>query len=524
MVYHVHLDYPSLAMSAQVPFKPFHSLEIATLVAGLVRHLGGDSEGNLAHTGITLDRWYVPERPEHPDGFFKGEWALTLSTRKQSGTLLISVRPQKPYLYWIDGKGPKAASGTRSPFDLETSKIVCGTRLQRIYAIPNERAVFLDFQVAGALKSLALVLIPALPEALLLDSERTILARSRTIRDANPPARFELPPLAQKTLTFENRTWIHSGLDGVRRELEQALLNECVELRKRQLASHYKTRKLVLKRRIDDNSRALERALAEPNWQQYGDLLKANLHNPPALIKNKESAKRIVETYDLETGEPQVLSIPCDPSLEIKEQIQKFYHQSKRNQRRKEEAKDRMELATRSLQELERSEERLQRAVAATELRELEQPLGIVIPAPAAPSGDKKRRLGFNGRIFVSRDGMPIWVGKSRDENLELTFKHARGNDLWLHLKGRPGAHVVIPLHSGKSAPLETLLDAAHLCIYYSMNSKNNQSLPKSEVDYTPKKHVKRIKNSTEASYTHNKTLIIDPDSARLKRLLSQEE
>jgi hypothetical protein len=32
---------------------------------------------------------------------------------------------------------------------------------------------------------------------------------------------------------------------------------------------------------------------------------------------------------------------------------------------------------------------------------------------------------------------------------------------------------------------------------------------------------VKRIKDSTEASYTHNKTLIVEPEQTRLKRLLS---
>src|SRR6185295_1654847 len=107
-----------------------------------------------------------------------------------------------------------------------------------------------------------------------------------------------------------------------------------------------------------------------------------------------------------------------------------------------------------------------------------------------------------------------------RDENLELTFKHSRGNDIWMHLRGRPGAHVLIPVSSGKSVPLETLLDAAVLTVFYSGGEKWG----KTEVDYTPKKHVKRIKDSTEASYTHNKTLLVQPDTARLKRLLSEKK
>ncbi len=89
-----------------------------------------------------------------------------------------------------------------------------------------------------------------------------------------------------------------------------------------------------------------------------------------------------------------------------------------------------------------------------------------------------------------------------------------------MHVRGRPGSHVVIPVQSGKSVPLETLLDAANLVIYYS----GGESWGKTEVDYTFKKYVKRIKDSTEASYTNNKTLLVEPDRVRLKRLLGSEE
>ena len=136
--------------------------------------------------------------------------------------------------------------------------------------------------------------------------------------------------------------------------------------------------------------------------------------------------------------------------------------------------------------------------------------------AGAPATGSEKKGGGWLGKSFVSRDGYAILVGKSRDENLELTFKHARGNDMWMHLRGKPGAHVLIPVQQGKSVPLETLLDAAALTVFYSGGEKWG----KTEVDYTYKKYVKRIKDSTEASYTNNKTLLVEPDPVRLKRLL----
>jgi predicted ribosome quality control (RQC) complex YloA/Tae2 family protein len=148
----------------------------------------------------------------------------------------------------------------------------------------------------------------------------------------------------------------------------------------------------------------------------------------------------------------------------------------------------------------------------------LESTFPRATPSEISSEMKKGRDSKWHGKSFVSKDGFTIWVGRNKQENLELTFKCARGNDLWLHLRGRPGAHTIIPLPGGKSAPLETLLDAAALTIYYSGGEKWG----KTEVDYTFKKHVKRIKDSTEASYTHNKTLIVEPDPERIRRLIQQ--
>ena len=241
------------------------------------------------------------------------------------------------------------------------------------------------------------------------------------------------------------------------------------------------------------------------------------------LPKDDRAASRQITDY--ETG--QELTIPCDPKLSLKDQVAKFYQLAQRKGRRISEANLRGEtfLAARA---------RLAKYVEGPPvsdwdgLRALEHTLGIESPAVQAENtgGSKekkqnKRSGAWLGKTFRSKDGLTIWVGRSRDENLELTFKHARGNDLWMHIRGRPSAHVVIPIHSNKSAPLETLLDAATLTLYYSDGQKK---WGKTEVDYTFKKYVKRIKDSTEASYTNNKTLIIEPDPARLKRLLAQAD
>jgi predicted ribosome quality control (RQC) complex YloA/Tae2 family protein len=164
------------------------------------------------------------------------------------------------------------------------------------------------------------------------------------------------------------------------------------------------------------------------------------------------------------------------------------------------------------------------------ELLKLATSLGVSLeeeglPGAKKPKKEEKRwgELAQKGvRRFQSKEGLAIWVGRNHKENEELVIRLARGNDLWLHLKGRPGAHVVVQLPSGKSPSLETLLDAATLAAYYSGVSDKE----KVEIDYTYRKHVKRVPGvggeKFLVTYTQNKTLMLKMEDERLWRLLKQ--
>lgn len=132
---------------------------------------------------------------------------------------------------------------------------------------------------------------------------------------------------------------------------------------------------------------------------------------------------------------------------------------------------------------------------------------------------EAQNKLGV--RRFQSKDGLPIWVGRNHKENEELVIRLARGNDLWMHLKGRPGAHVIVQIPSGKTPSLDTLLDAATLAAYHS----NVSDKEKVEIDYTYRKYVKRVPGGGDkflVTYTQNKTLMVKIEDERLWRLLKQ--
>ncbi|GFH17476.1 NFACT-R_1 domain-containing protein, partial [Haematococcus lacustris] len=46
-----------------------------------------------------------------------------------------------------------------------------------------------------------------------------------------------------------------------------------------------------------------------------------------------------------------------------------------------------------------------------------------------------------------------VLVGRNNRQNDELSNKVANPDDLWMHLRGRPGSHTVLRVPSGRRAP-----------------------------------------------------------------------
>ncbi|MBU6374472.1 MAG: DUF814 domain-containing protein [Bdellovibrionales bacterium] len=485
-------------------FPVLNALEIARLAEGLARECIG------AH----VERLSIPERPDFPEGYLKSEWVLRLNQRKRDLSLFLSVRPRACYLALAEGKGPKhAPESTRSPFDQALSKHIKGARLTAVRAVERERILVLEFPGAW----LILVFIPALPEALLVDSKTLqIIARSRTIREASKQVtHWSWPEAREIPAGLVVREEFFTTAFSYQKAIEQALREEAFGLRLERAERAVTDLKKALSKSIRQSEEAIRAADQEPDWALFGETLKAWLYALP------EPTGSFWQLGDLRvptgTGKKQ------EEGLEPRALLEKFFLLAKRKKRRREEAQVRLESAQARLAQVAKKIEVSPGDWGA--LARFEQLAGIAggknqdgkagVDAVAGPKLKASVPAAWQGKVFISKDGFPILVGRSREENLELTFKIARGNDLWMHVRGKPGAHVLIPVPSGKSVPLDTLLDAAALCMVFS----GGKDWGKTEVDYTFKKYVKRIKDSSEASYTNNKTLIATAEETRLSRL-----
>ena len=217
-----------------------------------------------------------------------------------------------------------------------------------------------------------------------------------------------------------------------------------------------------------------------------------------------------------EEGRPMEVVIALDPSLSPAENAARWLRRAKRYRTAAE------RIATRREQvqaELSRTQALLARAETAQSADEL---AAVEAELPEAPPrslrGRAAPRLPY--RKFISQAGAPILVGRSARDNDALTFRVARGNDLWLHARGLQGAHVVVP-GAGDSPDARTLGDAALLAAHFSAGRGEDRV----EVAWTRCKHVRKAKGAPAGTVIviQEKALRVRLEAERLAALLSTE-
>jgi hypothetical protein len=289
-------------------------------------------------TGAFIDRVIVPDRPKFPLGFLKGEWALRIDGKKGAHVLLCSVRPQKPSITHLSGKGPQAApEGTRSPFDLALSKQIRGARILGLESLPRERMAVLWVSSEGRSPDterlgLLFKLIPAQPEAFLIKvrgpfTQGTlppgpwpIVVRSRTVRGEGAEL-FQLPDASRAPPDLPLREEVLGpGDDATRRHaqvVEEALNREAWDLREGETQRLLREKLQHSRDRSRQSATSQREAENEPEWRHFGDLLKAHLHAPPAVewegAPGREGSKAFRSIQDWNTGD--IIRLPCDPRL-----------------------------------------------------------------------------------------------------------------------------------------------------------------------------------------------------------------
>lgn len=109
--------------------------------------------------------------------------------------------------------------------------------------------------------------------------------------------------------------------------------------------------------------------------------------------------------------------------------------------------------------------------------------------------------------------GWEALVGTSAVGNAGVTFDLAQPDDLWLHARGVPGAHVILRRPgASQPPPADVVEQAARLAAWHSAARASGRV----EVDVAPRRHVRKVPNAPPGlvRYTHERTLRVEPAPA----------
>ncbi len=162
-------------------------------------------------------------------------------------------------------------------------------------------------------------------------------------------------------------------------------------------------------------------------------------------------------------------------------------------------------------------------AGAGSDKNRLNVPAGLrtgLQAGPHARNAQKAATKGSTGLKIVDRK-YTYFVGRNAKENDMLLRKTARGNDTWMHVRGKSGAYVFIRPHNKQSIPLDNLETAAQLAALFS-KCKHNSSV---DFHYTQVKHLRKIPEKLGlVSVQHDKNLLVVFNSDTAKKLVNQEK
>lgn len=276
-----------------------------------------------------------------------------------------------------------------------------------------------------------------------------------------------------------------------------------------------------IKRRLkrkNDIEEDLKKCKDSDLYNLYGQLLLSQ-------YKNLQKGMSCIEVVNYLDEKQAVIKISLDPKLPPKLNVDRIFQKSKKLKNGLQIASKRLAQNNVELKELNRIKNEIenintkdaQQFLTATE--KTLKDFGIIKEYEVEKTVKKEKSQHQPFHRFHSSDRHEILVGKSNKDNDYLTFKIAKGNDLWLHARDYSGSHVVVPMNKKESLNSDLLLEAAMLTAHYS-SARGEKII---DVLYTKRKYVTKLKGAPigQVRVSQEKVISIRMDQEKLDRLFS---
>ncbi|MGB2989937.1 MAG: NFACT family protein [Candidatus Zixiibacteriota bacterium] len=299
-------------------------------------------------------------------------------------------------------------------------------------------------------------------------------------------------------ISFESLNSTVKGFFSLRQEKE----TRKKEVQKLSLICRRSLKRLKARaKKIEDDRAQAERS---EEFKRCGELLMLNKEN----VKKGLSSVRLTDVFEPESPEVEV---SLDPKHSATRNAQIYFKKYKK-------AKDALSIIEKRRSEtedqvgkLEQIRDHLDTANRNVDLEAIRRSLTqlgfLKEPKPRAAKGKQKE---FSGRMFLTKSGCEILVGRNNKENDYLTFKFARPDDLWFHAQDVPGSHALLRKKEKKTEPSPSeIKEAAQVAAYFS----KARGEKKAAVIYTQAKYVRKPKRGKPglALVEREKSIVVEP-------------
>ena len=246
--------------------------------------------------------------------------------------------------------------------------------------------------------------------------------------------------------------------------------------------------KARLTKKLDSLRSSLQDDAALEHLRQSGELLLAYQYSL--------QPKQTVFHAQYEVDGPE-LEITLDPALSPLENAQRYFEKYEKAKRAREGVPELVAVTEQELAYLGQLKTDLALATNWPEIGEVQDALQTSGywrgKRTARPGGGKPGPL----KVVLEPDYV-VWIGRNSRQNDIVTFDKGGPDDLWLHVRGLPGAHVVVK-SAGRNVPDAVIRRAASLAAYYSQARDEARVL----VDVTQRKYVRKIKGGKPGMVTY---------------------
>lgn len=386
------------------------------------------------------------------------------------------------------GEIPTRGKMYQAPFDILLAKRLNRSTIQSIEMHNNDKIIRITVTTNGSYKSettvLQLEFTGKHTNAILLDKEGTVLEALRHIdedhstRSVRVGQKLSDPPPAP----YEPKEY---PLEDVR----FYLLEEFRRRSNERLEQLKNEKKGILKKRLIQLQKHLDNLDDESVLMQESEALQYSGHLVLANLERIKPYEKTVNVTDFD-GSSRILELPSG-CVSASGCAENFFRRSKK-------AKQKSLGLYQERTNLEGKIRHLQLFIQTVD--NASSPEEIALLFPPKPSGTQHKNSDSIAEFWI--EGVKVSLGKSEKGNIEL-LKSAKARDIWMHLKDRPSAHVIISTDK-QQLPEKLLEAAAKLCVDFSVFEKGRYL-----VDYTPRREVKMVEGAN-VLYTNYKTLNIE--------------